>query len=436
MIRKLGSVLRIRSAFHLGAAVIAAVSVLGVLVVYKPQLTVALKSGETLTVRLAENYGVRAYATDVKIAGISVGDVTAVDRVQAGGVAVTVKIGESEYEKLRSAPSAHVRPATLLGGNFYLDLVPGGQPGRFSGAIPVDRTSVPVELDKIARALQPDVLASMQGTVRQLDEALGADSRQALRRLLKTAPGTLEPAGEVLAAARGTRPQVDLPKVVTGLESTASALNKPDEVLSSIIVDLDTTSGLLAARSGDLVQALRKMPATLDSANAGLTTLNTTLDKLGATAGPLRPVARDLDATLRTLDPVLVKARPLVATLSDALDDVRPLVADLDPVARDATTVLGDLKGPVLDRVNGPVLTTVRAPWRGSGPYEGGGGDYPMYQALAYALSGLSSAISPTDPNGSQFDMLATGGPESAVGLPVGLERILRVLANEAGGGR
>lgn len=416
-----------RSPFSLGLSVILGIALIALLIAYKERIGVALSSGERVTVHLAENYGVRAYATEVKIAGIKVGDVTDVEPA-ADGATVTVKIDDEEYGKLRSRPSARVRPSTLLGGKYYLELIPGGQSGAFAGDIPRERAGVPVELDKVTRALQPDTLRSARRDVGHLDRALGADTRSELHQLLDHAPDTLRPAGDVLAAARGKHPETDLPKLVRGLHNTAAALTEQDGQLDAIVGDLATTSAVLGNRSPELRQALRVMPSTLDATKAGLGRLDATLAKLERTAGPVRPSARELARTLESLDPLLTKARPLVAELDHALTDARPLVKDLVPTARGTTEVLKDLEGPVLDRVNGPVLSTVRSPWHGEGPYAGGGGDFPLYKALAYALSGIAGGTGELDANGNQFVIAITAGPGSIAGLPVNLEQFFTHL--------
>ena len=57
-----------------------------------------------------------------------------------------------------ASTSAAIRPTTLLGGNYYLELEPGGDRGPLRGDIPLALTELPVELDKVALALQPDLL--------------------------------------------------------------------------------------------------------------------------------------------------------------------------------------------------------------------------------------------------------------------------------------
>lgn len=416
------------SPFLLGTAFLLVLAAVGIGVMFKEPIANTLRPGEMVTVHFADKYGIRAHRTEVRMAGLTIGDVTDVRQDHNGGAVATLKINDDQYDTLRSRPSARVRPVTILGGYYYVELIPGGPPGTFGGEIPESRTELPVELDKITRTFQPDTLQALQDTTRHLDATLDNGGRRRLRALLDNAPDTLKPAADVLTAGQGHHPETDLTAIVSGLENTAAALNTPDQRLTAILDGLAATSAVLGRRSDDVRRTLDQLPATLDSANTGLARLDTTLRKLAATATPARPIARELDATLAELAPVLVRARPLVSNLNDALRDVQPMVENLAPTVTGATKVLNDVRGPVLDRLRGPVLETVRSPWHGTGQYEGGGADFPFYKALAYALTGLAGSISTLDEDGHQFRMAATVGPDSVHGMPINLEQLFSRL--------
>jgi phospholipid/cholesterol/gamma-HCH transport system substrate-binding protein len=412
------------SPLKLGTALIVATVVAGVLVFAKDRISIALSPTSTVKVHLAENYGITPYATQVKVAGIKVGDITDVS-AEPGGVVVTVEADTDLPGKLRTQPSARVRPTTLLGGNYFLDLVPGGTPGELRGDIPKERTTVPVEMDKITRALQPNTLTSLQHDLRSMDGVLSGDSRDQLQNLLADAPDTLGPAGGVLQAARGTNPASDLPNLVGGLERTGQVLSQQQGQLASTIANLSTTSTVLGDRSRDITRTLSELPSTLDSANAGLTRLDTSLNKLKDTADPVRPVAWQLNSTIDHLDPALAKARPLVGNANTLLNDARPLVEDLNPTAKQASAVLDDVRGPVLDRLDGPIKNTVLSPFHGTGHYQNSGSDRPLYQELAYMITGMDRLAQVTDANGATigFGIGASAGTLS--GLPISLEQLL-----------
>ncbi|NBH07486.1 MlaD family protein [Amycolatopsis sp. SID8362] len=410
--------------FRLGALFVVVALVAGIALFNKDRILTTLKPGTELTINFARDYRLQAYTTEVKVAGIPIGKVVDVREAPDGSADVTVKVDDDVPAKLRTAPSAVIRAATVLGGRYYVDLVPGGEKGTFGGEIPKERTRVPVELDQVVDALPTDTLSSMQKAVGSLDGTLDDRGRAAIDQLLADAPGTLDPAGDVLRAAQGTRPRQDLTDVVTGLQGASAALNREPGQLDSIVGNLGKVSTVLGERAGDLAGTLRGLPAALDSTGTGLSRLDGTLAKLSEAAEPARPVARELDVALQHAGPVLAKARPLVTDLKDLLTDARPVVRDLVPAAQGLTTVLDDVRGPVLDRVNGPIMSTVLSPYRGSGPYANTSGDRPLYQELGYMLSNVDKASSMTDGNGAAIAFEPGIGPGTLGGLPISLEQL------------
>ncbi|WP_020497550.1 MlaD family protein [Sciscionella marina] len=409
----------------LGLVLITVTAAIGVLIFYKQQLEVAFSGEPTITARFSQDYGIVPYGSQVKMSGIDVGTVTAVDRDRSGPAMVTMRVGDDIPDKLRSRPSARIRPTTLLGGNYYIDLVPGGPPGRSAAGIPRTRTTVPVEMDKITRTLQPDTLRSLQGTVRNGAETLDGRGRKALQDLLADAHSTLTDAGPVFTAVQGNRPGNDLPNLVDGLEQTGAALTRQQGQLDSITADLDRTGTVLGNRSQDLAGTLHKLPATLDSTDSGLAELKDSLVKLRETAGPARPAVRELNTTLAHLDPALTKARPVVGDLKNLLTNARPLVDQLTPTAKQLSPVLDDLRGPVLDRLNGPVTKTVLSPYHGTGHYKNSGGNQPLYKQLAYTVAGMDRLASVTDKNGATIGFGIGVSAGTVSGLPISLEQLL-----------
>ncbi|OLZ42968.1 MlaD family protein [Amycolatopsis keratiniphila] len=412
------------SLFRLGAVFVVVALVVGFALFNKDRILTTLEPGTELTINFARDYRLQPYATEVKIAGVPIGKVVDVQKAQDGSADVTVKVDDDVPAKLRTTPSAAIRAATVLGGRYYVDLIPGGEKGSPTGEITKDRTQVPVELDKVVGALPPNTLSSLQKTVGNLDATLDDEGRAAIDRLLADAPGTLVPAADVLRAAQGTRPRQDLADVVSGLESASSALTKEPGQLDSIVQNLGKVSAVLGDRASDLSRTVSGLPAALDSTNAGLSRLDGTLAKLKDVAEPARPVASELDTALQHADPVLAKARPLVNDLKNLMTDARPVVRDLVPTTQGLTTVLNDVRGPVLDRINGPIKSTVLSPYRGTGPYARTSGGRPFYQELGYMLSNVDRASSMTDGNGASIAFEPGVGPGSIGGLPISLEQL------------
>lgn len=420
---------------RLGIAFVMLSLLAGVALFQKQQIRTTLTPGETISVEFTASHRLREFVSDVKIAGVGIGVVKSVRRTPAGLTEVRLKVDRDALDAMGTSPSAAIRPTTLLGGNYYVEITPGGRRGTFSGTIPVDRTRLPVELDAVAAALPSDARDGIRSAVGDLDATFDDKGSKALRDLVVAAPGTLTPMGGALEAMQGTRPKSDLNDLVDGLETTSRVLSVKQGQLDGIVGDLARTSSVLAARRDEMATATARMPATLDDTDAMLTELGGTLDVLRDTAGPARRSVQELDSLLEELGPVVKEARPVVADLRVLLKDARPVVDDLVPMSTHLTGVLDNVRGPVLKRVNGPLMSTVLSPWHGTGEYAGGGADRPFYKELAYMFSNLAQA-NLADENGSAVSFFPGVGAGSIAGLPISLEQLFARIATPTGAER
>ncbi|WP_131766536.1 MlaD family protein [Candidatus Protofrankia californiensis] len=414
-----------------GIGVTVAILLFGAAVFQMEKIMAMLSSGDTIRAEFSRGYKLEEYHSEVRIANATVGKVTDVKLTDHGTVLVSMKVDNDVRDILKSAPSAAIRPTTLLGGVYYVSLLPGGANGKFDGnTIPVQRTSVSVELDKVLSAVTPPAQKGVQSSISQLDGTLRQGGKESVRDLLNDAPGVLQPAGEVLGAARGTRPGTDLTELVEGLETTAVVLNRTDGQLSSIFTDMHRATAALAAGSQPLAESMTTMPDTLRTTRTGLGDLRGSLDLLTSTAESLRPTAKSLDSLLQDLDPVLVRARPLVSDTRTLLTDLRPLVQELIPTADKATQVLSNVRGPVLDRINGPIKQMVLSPWQGSGVYQDGGSSNRFYEELGYLGVNGAKVFQTHDQNGTHGRLMAGVGGRTLGGaaVPMSLEQYLESL--------
>lgn len=232
------------SAPKVGLVMLTLLLVVGVALFRKTQIETALTPGDDVTVTFARDYQLRSYVTRVKIAGIPVGLVTGVSSQPGGTTTATLHLDKGVVGRLGEEPSAAVRPTTLLGGNYYVELTPGGDPGS-ARAIPASRTTVPVELDRVLDTLQPRARLGVQRTLRELDATFGERGSAAVRGLVSKAPSTLRPLGRTLTALRGQDPS-DLSALVANLESTARTLSDEDNQVDTSVVGLAKVSRTLA----------------------------------------------------------------------------------------------------------------------------------------------------------------------------------------------
>lgn len=423
----------------LALAVVAAVTGLAV----KPAVQSALRSGDTIRAEFDGNYQLHPNESKVKLDGLAVGVVTGVGRSDHGTVIVSMKIDKGVREKLGTAPTARIEPTTILGGIYSVDLQRGGPTGAPAGVIPVSHTSTPVELDRVLEALPQSARTGLRHTVGNLDATLADGGGSALDSVLRDAPPTMRTGGQVLAAARGTHPDTDLSTLVGDLDSTARALDRTDGQLGDIVDDLATTTSVLAREREPLATSIATLPQTLTATRSGLADLGATLDRLKTTAPAFRPSAQRLGPLLARLDPVLRQTRPLVADLRPTVADARPLVDRLVPTSTQATSVLDDVRGPVLQRLNGPIIHDVLSPWHGTGGYEGGGraeqADHTFYQELGYLVARFNNLSKSFDQNGNFVNFhLGTGSTGVLLGgTPLNLTQLLQhILGQQPGGTR
>ncbi len=88
------------------------------------------------------------------------------------------------------------------------------------------------------------------------------------------------------------------------------------------------------------------------------------------------------------------------------------------------------MRGPVLDRLNGPIKDAVLSPWHGTGIYAGGGNDHLFYQEAGYLLSDGAEVFKFHDSNGAAGRLMAGVGVNIAGGstLLMPLEEYLETL--------
>ncbi|MGQ0481106.1 MAG: MlaD family protein [Pseudonocardia sp.] len=394
------------------------------LVFAKPTITTALSPGETITIELSRDYKLQPNLSAVKIAGAKVGVVQRVRDQDDGPVLITLKVDRGTRALLGATPRAEVRPTTLLGGTYFVQLHPGGEPGEAaSEVIPLERSGLPVELQQLLSAIPPDAQRSNQAALARLDETFQAGVGAPLTALLKDAPGGLRPTGVVVGALRGVNQDADLANLVTDLDRTTRELSATPGELRALVDSLAGTSRTFGANAAAFDRTIATLPATLRATRDGTGQLGQLLDRLTATADDARPTVRELDPVLEDLEPALDELRPVLDDLEPLLEDAEPLLDRLAPALDTTTDVLDDLDGPVLDRLNGPVLDAFLGEWKGFAPKYPQGGDRgtTMFQELGYVVTNAAGATQPINAGQHILAVWLGAGPTMVQGTgPLG----------------
>lgn len=201
--------------------------------------------------------------SEVRILGIGVGEVL---EVTPEGESVRVVLEyDAEYEVPADARAAVISPAVVS--DRFVQLLPvysEGDPVMQDGAeIPLDRTAVPVELDRIYSSLD-DLMVALGPE--------GANSEGALTRVLETGAANLDGQGEQLnqtvsdlSQALGTLSggEEDLFSTVKNLQVFTTTLAENDQDVRTLNANLATVSDQLAAERDDLALALKNLAIAL-----------------------------------------------------------------------------------------------------------------------------------------------------------------------------
>jgi virulence factor Mce-like protein len=168
-------------------------------------------------------------ASPVRIAGVEVGRVTKVERVEKGSEAVEVtmtigKAGRPIHEDAR----AKIRPRIFLEGNFFVDLEPG-TPGaaemQDGQEIPINQTSVPVQFDQLLTSLQSDTREDLKTLLDEYGKALDKGGAEGFNRSIPYWKPAYRDTAIVNDAMLG-RAEHDLSGYVKSAGATAAALDR------------------------------------------------------------------------------------------------------------------------------------------------------------------------------------------------------------------
>lgn len=277
--------------------------------------------------------------SDVDIMGVRVGRVTA---VVPDGDRVRVEIEYDAQYKLPAGVKAAVITPTLVADRF-VQLAPaytGGPVLSSGGEIPLDRTAVPLELDKIYSSLA-DLTKALGPNGVNKDGSLSA----VLHAGAKALGGNGELGNQTIAnLARAAQTLGDNSDQIFGtvgnLAKLTATLQDNDKTVGEFMTRLARVSGQLSGERGDLRQALVAIANAVgivrnfvhDNKNA----LVTDIKQLTTTVGVLAKQKK-------TLGTVLQLAPLGLGNLSDAFDPESGSVGirlQLGPTASDLSGVL------------------------------------------------------------------------------------------------
>lgn len=239
--------------------------------------------------------------SDVRILGVQVGEVSEVTPM--GDKVEVVFEYDAKYKVPAQAQAAVVAPSLVS--DRYVQLFPaytGGPVLAHDAKIGLDRTAVPVELDRISSSLD-DLLVALGPDGANEDGALadaldtGAKNLDGQGQKLHDTNRDLSLALQTLSGGRN-----DLFGTVKNLQSFTSMLATNDSQVRRLNADLASVSTQLDAERDDLAAALKNLAVALSEVSSFVhdnrASLTTNLRQLAAVTGT---VAQQRDALAETL---------------------------------------------------------------------------------------------------------------------------------------
>jgi phospholipid/cholesterol/gamma-HCH transport system substrate-binding protein len=298
----------------------------------------------------------------VRIAGVEVGKVKAVEGVEGSNDAMLVMELSDSALPLHKNATAKIRPRIFLEGNFFVDLKPGtpGSEQLESGdMIAVTQTASPVQLDEVLTSLQSDSREDLQRVLKGLNTALtseptaeededadpltqGETASESINDALDDIPDAERSSAQVFEALLGSEPTRDLNRLIRGTARTAEELSRYEQSLQDLITNLNTTTGALAGEATNLRASIRELPGTLAAANSAFDSLNAAFPPTRAFATEIRPGVRETPATIEAAFPWIDQTRALVQPeeLGGLAEELSPATADLARLIDRATELL------------------------------------------------------------------------------------------------
>jgi phospholipid/cholesterol/gamma-HCH transport system substrate-binding protein len=306
--------------------------------------------------------------SDVRILGVKVGQV---DSVTPEGDHVHVTFSyDDKYRVPASAKAAIIAPSLVS--DRYVQLLPVYQSGPALAAgtrIPLDRTAVPVELDRVSQSLD-DLMVALGPD--------GANKNGALNELLRTSAanlggngdklnGTVHDLSTALSTLSGSRD--DLFGTVKNLQSFTSMLADNNAQVRRLNSDMATVADQLSEEREDLKASLQSLGVAVDevstfvSDNRALLKSNldravTVTDALAKNRQALAQVLENAPVALSNLQNAYHPQTGTLDTRNNAkgLDDPLLLVCSLltGPTNTGNTQLCNALKNGVL-----PLLPTL-----------------------------------------------------------------------------
>jgi ABC-type transporter Mla subunit MlaD len=269
-------------------------------------------------------------SSPVRIAGVSVGAVTSIQREGSAGL-VNMEI-ESKGLPIHADATLKIRPRLFLEGNWFVELQPGSPTAKTISSgytIPITQTADPVQLDQVLSALNSDTRANLQNFLQGYGDGLtrkpnaaenaeqdpdvyGLNAAQAVNKTYHRAPSALRGAGIVNQAVSGTEPH-DISRLIAAIGKVTAALNVHEQALSEWVPNFNGFLAALAAQAPSLRATVAHLPGALHNADLAFASLDAAFPPIRSFATAFIPGVKQVRSTLSAALPWIEQVQASLA---------------------------------------------------------------------------------------------------------------------------
>lgn len=295
---------------------------------------------------------------DVRVSGVNVGKISALDVTRDNRAAVTMNITRPGFDDFREDATCTIRPQGLIGERFVecsltqprrqgqaeaarLKQIPDGEDGEGEYLLPVENTSKPVDIDlvnNITRLPERQRLAIILNEIGIGVAGRGGDLNETIRRA-NPALGATNQVLKILADQN----QV-LRKLATDSDEALAPLARDRESVAGFIEKANDVSQATADRRADLERNFERLPRFLEELRPTMTRLEGFADEFQPVVNDLRAAAPDVNRLFEELGPFSEASIPAFESLGEAAEVGRPALVRSKPIVDDIRDLLGTAK--------------------------------------------------------------------------------------------
>ena len=294
---------------------------------------------------------------DVKIAGVKVGTIDALDLTRDNKAAVVIEIDDPAFRPFRADATCKVGLQSLIGEQF-VDCAPtqprgpgvkeapplrqiASGPGAGQYYLPVSQTTTPVNQDLINDIMRVPERERLRLVINELGAGLAGNGTELRAALLRANPA-LEQTDRVITVL--ARQDKLLARLVDESDRLLGPLAKRRHELGGFIRNAGVTAQATAAQGDALEQDLRKLPGFLAKLGPAADNFSALADQMTPALGSLNAKAPSINQTVERFGPAATAATPALVSLGHAADLARKAFPALEPT----TKKLSGLSQPLL----------------------------------------------------------------------------------------